>query len=69
MNIKRLTRKKRVKDDWAVAPSSSLIKRLVSNLENSHDIIKRYFPNNTVENEYLNDLESMLDYFNDYKNN
>ena len=67
MNIKRLTRKKRVKDDWAVVPSSSLIKRLVSSLENSHDIIKRYFPNNAVENGYLTDLEDMLNYFSDYK--
>lgn len=67
MNLKRITRKKKVKDDFRVAPSASLIKRLVSGLESSHEIIERYFPHNTAEDEYLSDLENMMAYFNGYK--
>lgn len=67
MNLKRITRKRRVKDDFRVAPSSFMVKRLVGNLENSYDIIKTYFPHNSEENKYMNSLEDMLTYFNDYK--
>lgn len=68
MNLRRLTRQKRVKDDgWGVAPSSSLIKRLMDSLGASHDIIDRYFPHNGVANEYLAVLEDMMIYFDNYK--
>lgn len=66
MNFKRAMKRK-VKDDWAVAPSASLIKRLVGDLNESHGIIERYFPNNETEREYVGVLKEMVEYFNDYK--
>lgn len=66
MNLKYITRKRRVKDDFRVAPSSFMIKRLVGSLENSYDIIKTYFPCNSEENKYLNYLKNMMIYFNEY---
>lgn len=66
MNFKRAIRKRKVKDDWAVAPSSSLVKRLVGDLNESHGIIERYFPNNATEREYISVLKEMVDYFKSY---
>ena len=66
MNFKKAIRRK-VKDEWAVAPSSSLVKRLVGDLNESHGIIERYFPNNATEREYISVLKEMVNYFNEYK--
>lgn len=66
MNLKKLMKRK-VRDDWRLAPSSSLINRLVRGLEESQGIIKNYFPKNGTEAEYIEDLESMVNYFNGYK--
>ena len=66
MNLKRLKRR-RVKDDWAVNPSSSLIKRLVGNLSESRNIIDRYFPKSQMAGEFISALDEMQDYFESYK--
>ncbi len=66
MNIKKAMKRK-IKDEWTVAPSSSLIKRLIGDLNESHGIIERYFPNNATEREYIGILKKMVEYFNDYK--
>ena len=66
MNLKKLM-KRRIKDEWSVAPSSFIVKRLVKGLEESHNIIKQYFPKNGTESEYVEDLENMVNYFNGYK--
>ena len=66
MNIKRLM-KRRIKDEWAVAPSSSLIKRLVGNISESRDIIDRYFPKSQTAGEFISLLDEMQDYFETYK--
>ena len=58
--------KRKVKDDWSVAPSSSLVKRLVGSLESSYDIIERYFPHNSEENEYMDVLGDMIEHFKNY---
>lgn len=66
MNFKRAMKRK-IKDEWSVAPSASLIKRLVGDLNESHGIIERYFPNNETEREFMGVLKQMVKYFNDYK--
>lgn len=66
MNFKKLVKRK-IKDEWTVAPSASLIKRLVNDLNESHGIIERYFPNNATERGYIGALKEMVEYFNDYK--
>ena len=66
MNLKRLKRK-RIKDDWAVNPSSSLIKRLIGNLLESRNIIDRYFPKSQTAGEFISMLDEMQDYFESYK--
>ena len=65
MNFKRAM-KRRVKEEWTVAPSASLIKRLVGDLSECHGIIERYFPNNETEREYVGVLKEMVNYFNKY---
>lgn len=59
--------KRRIKDEWAVAPSFSLITRLVKNISESRDIIDRYFPKNQTAGEFISALDEMQDYFESYK--
>jgi len=66
MNLKRLTRK-RIIDEFAVTPSSSLIKRLIGNISESRNIIERYFPKSQTQGEYISMLDEMQDYFESYK--
>jgi hypothetical protein len=65
MNFKKAMRRK-IKDEWAVAPSSSLVKRLVRGLDESTNIIERYFPKNQTEREFVSALKDMVEYFNKY---
>ena len=66
MNLKRLARR-RVKDEFAVAPSLSLISRLVRNISESREIIDRYFPKSQTAGEFISALDEMQDYFESYK--
>ena len=66
MNIKKLVRKRKIRDAWVVPPSAPLINRLVRGLVESQGIIQRYFPQNRTESEYVNLLDDMVHYFNDY---
>jgi hypothetical protein len=66
MNFKKAI-KRRIKDEWAVTPSSSLIKRLVGNLSESRSIIDRYFPKSQTAGEFISALDEMQDYFEGYK--
>lgn len=66
MNLRKLTRR-RIKDEFAVAPSSFMVRRLVNNLESSCEMIKTYFPHNSTESEFMGNLEDMVAYFNKYK--
>lgn len=66
MNLKRLKQNK-IKDEWAVVPSSSLIKRLVGNLSESREIIDRYFPKSQTAGEFISLLDEMQDFFESYK--
>lgn len=66
MNLKRLARR-RIRDEFAVVPSSSLIKRLVGNLSESRDIIDRYFPKSQTAGEFISALDEMQYYFEEYK--
>jgi len=66
MNLKRLTRR-RIKDEWAVNPSSLLIKRLLGNISESRDIIERYFPKSQTQGEFISALDEMQYYFEGYK--
>ena len=66
MNLRRLIKKRYINDAFIVAPSNPLVNRLVKKLEESRDMIKRYFPDKGIESEYLQDLNEMVNYFNDY---
>ncbi len=67
--VNNTNKNSRIKDEraaWSAAPSSFILRRLTSSLAESYDMIERYFPNNAEVSGFMESLEDMVAYFNNY---
>ncbi len=67
--VNNTNKNSRVQDgraEWSAAPSSFILRRLTNSLAESYDMIERYFPSSERVDGFMESLEDMVAYFNDY---